>query len=98
MHVSIGPGGGLELQYGIWGYGSLLETDETNVYEIEWRGDIVAIFLAYSGGPPLPSILWDFNTPDTLTYEDPDGRIEYRRNATIETYPEIPWSPDSCLH
>ncbi|ODM96316.1 Serine beta-lactamase-like protein LACTB, mitochondrial [Orchesella cincta] len=43
----------LSLQYGKRGTGLLSETEETNIYKIEWFGEILSLFYSYNGGQPL---------------------------------------------
>jgi hypothetical protein len=62
---------------------------------VNWEGnELVAMLLAYGGGPPLPTFNFYFPTTDLLVYGGSDGEIEYRRDATIDTYPTIPWGED----
>ncbi|CAL8072546.1 unnamed protein product [Orchesella dallaii] len=86
----------LTIQYGKRGTGTLSETEMANIYKIEWFGEILSLFYAYNGGQPLSDMMLDFNTPDTAVFIDQDGAIEYRRNATLDSFPTIPWDPTSC--
>lgn len=91
----------LYFEYGKWGRGSLLSTDTVNLYRVEWEGLIRSILLGNFVGPPLPNTTFDFGTEQKLllreTYlEYVDVVLEYGLDATIETYPEVPWEEDTC--
>jgi hypothetical protein len=91
----------LYFEYGNKGRGSLLTTDTVNVYLVEWEGLIRSFFLGSFLGPPLPNTTFDFGTEQKLLFRQSyleylDVTLEYGLDATIETYPEVPWEEDTC--
>lgn len=54
----------------------------------------------YTYGEEVPDFYADFGIADTILLRG--GTLEiysefvFERNATLETFPPIPWAPDSC--
>jgi len=74
-----------------------VEQDATNnIYVLELTGELSQLLLASAGGYPLPDIIIAFNGPDVLEYQFLTTTVRYTRDATIGTYPVIPWEQGSC--
>jgi len=85
----------LEINYGKWGIGILIpQPPVPNLFLVEWTTTLNYDF--YSYGTPLPVFHVLFQTEDQLDLLVDGVPFSYNRDATLDKFPEIPWSPDSC--
>ena len=87
---SISP---LRVDYGIWGKAHLIESSSSNILRVQWDTDVVQDYLAESGSIPTHTV--EFLDANTLILQY-DGRLEFIRNASLSTLPEIPWESSGC--
>jgi CubicO group peptidase (beta-lactamase class C family) len=90
----------LEVNWGEWGIGRLLPVDGSDTkYLVEWKSDILDHFYTYPTDLlPVPIIHIDFRPTIKSLYflwDDAVGAV-FVRDATIGTFPVIPWDPASC--
>lgn len=96
------PGSGnttLQIYFSQWAYGRLLPVVESNTtFSIEWDTNIIDNYLSHV--EPVPGFWVDFGVADSVLLRtgefDLYKEYEYIRNATLDTFPAIPWTPDSC--
>lgn len=67
-------------------------------YSIEWKTGIMDHFHTYPD--PVPSFWVDFGIADTILVRGGEvsvyAEFEFVKDATLDTFPPIPWSPSSC--
>jgi len=93
----------LNINYGEWGIGILTpRSNELNVYDVTWTTTITYDFHAFGVESPdeLPIITLHFVTSNELNFDLGSRQlgkpIAFIRDATIDTFPQIPWDPESC--
>lgn len=89
----------LQLYFSEWAHGRLYPMSESNTtFTIEWDSSIMDHFHSYPS--PAPSFFIDFGVAETALFRAGDMELfdeyEFVRNATIDTFPQISWPPDSC--
>lgn len=86
----------LQLYFSEWAHGRLQPIPESNTtFSIMWDTSIMDHFYSYSTEPNF----WiDFGIVDTVLFRvgDVDIYAEFVKNATLDTFPAIPWTPTSC--
>jgi len=85
----------LQFNPGEWGIGRLIPVPgSTTKFDVEFKTDILHHFCSFSS--EIPPLYFEFqdNTVNLLLH----GVLmsEFVRNATIDTFPVIPWDPTSC--
>ena len=93
IYNSTDPMSPLRLEYGIWGKAHLLNSSSSNQLRVQWETDVVHDYYAASGSVPTHTI--EFLDANTLVLNY-DGRLEFVRNMTLSTLPEIPWASAGC--
>jgi len=88
----------LNINYGKWGIGVLTpHSSQINVFNVEWSTTINYDFYSYGPSYPVPVFSVDFGKLDQLTLlTNGEGGLNFFRDATLDTLPVIPWSPESC--
>lgn len=100
LTVTYAPGTGnttLQLYLSEWAFGRLQPfTGSNTTFSIVWNTTIMDHYYSYPWAVPNFSI--DFGIVDTalLRLGDIYGDYEFVKNATLDTFPAIPWTPDSC--
>lgn len=89
----------LELYISEWAHGQLQPTTESDtVFVVEWETTIMDHFYSYPGA--VPNFWIDFGIVDRVLFRVGEWNLynefEFVRNATLDTFPSIPWSPNSC--
>ena len=94
----------LNINYGEWGVGVLTpRTDEVNVYDVEWTTTVTYDMHAFGVDNPadLAKFSVHFVSENDLDFDlggaVAGGPIRFVRDATLETFPPIPWEADSCF-
>ncbi|KAJ6645759.1 Gigasin-6 [Pseudolycoriella hygida] len=89
----------LQVFFSDWAYGRLEQVPGFNTtFSIEWQTSFNDHFYSYPF--PIPSFWVDFGVVDTALFRggefDLYDEFEYVKNATLDTFPPIPWPPTSC--
>lgn len=89
----------LQLYLSEWAFGRLQPFNGSNtIYSVEWDTTIMDHFYSYPWA--VPNFWVDFGIVDTALLRlgelDLYGEFEFVKNATLDTFPPIPWRPDSC--
>lgn len=102
LTVRYAPGSGnttLQLHLSEWVFGRLQPfTGSNTTFNIEWDTGFMDHFDSYPWG--VPNIWVEFGIVDMALVRlgelDEFGEFAYVKNATLDTFPAIPWTPDSC--
>jgi CubicO group peptidase (beta-lactamase class C family) len=90
----------LEVNWGEWGIGRLHPVSGSDTkYLIEWKTDFAHHFYTYPPEVwPVPIMHIDFRPMIKSLYilSDDEVNAVFVRDATIGTFPVIPWDPASC--
>jgi len=85
----------LQVNVGEWGIGRLIPVPgSTTKFTVEWKTDIIHDFYTYPTPIPLQHVEFQSNTVHLLS--DDILAAVYVKNATLDTFPVIPWDPESC--
>lgn len=90
----------LQLYFSEWTYGRLDPVAGSNTtFIVEWETTIMNHFYSYPG--PVPHFLIDFGIVDVVLFtirldSEVYADYEFVKNATLETFPAVPWTPTSC--
>jgi CubicO group peptidase (beta-lactamase class C family) len=92
---------GLQLHFGPFATGRLERQNDTNSWTVQWTSTIMQQFYIYG-----ELVVFDFNVhfpnENELSFElgtnldDKSFFLNFKRNATVDTFPVIPWDEDSC--
>ncbi|XP_037047961.1 uncharacterized protein LOC119082550 [Bradysia coprophila] len=102
LSIRYAPGTGnttLQLYLSEWTFGRLQPfTGSNTTFSIEWDTTIMDHFYSYPWA--VPNFWIDFGIVDTALLRlgelDLYGEFEFVKNATLDTFPSIPWTPGSC--
>jgi len=88
----------LQVNLGEWGIGRLIEVPgSTTKFSVAWKTDLMHHFYTY---PPIllpvPDIYFDFELNNINLLLDDILAAVFVKNATLDTFPVIPWNPQSC--
>ncbi|XP_037024166.1 gigasin-6-like [Bradysia coprophila] len=87
----------LQLYFSEWAHGRLQQVPGSNTnFSVHWDTTIMDYF--YSG-LRAPLNFWiDFGIVDSVLLRVDFNNLEFQfvKNATLDTFPAIPWSPSSC--
>jgi len=90
----------LQISFGMgeWSVGRLLPTNESEaLFLIEWTSDIEHHFYSYPEELyPTPVFHVVFHPDSVFFLFNGALRIVFIKDATVETFPVIPWDPTSC--
>jgi len=89
----------LQINFSEWAIGSLHAVPGfPSTFSVEWRTSIMDHYYTYPD--TLPDFWVDFGIVDTVLFRgeafDSYMEFEFYKNATLDTFPIIPWSPTSC--
>lgn len=89
----------LQVFFSDWAYGRLeLVQGSNTTFSIEWQTSIVDEL--YSTPGAVRSFWIDFGGTDSVQLREGDlefyDEFDFVRNATLDTFPSIPWTPNSC--
>lgn len=89
----------LQLYFSEWAYGRLQPiTGSNTTFSVEWDTSIMDHFHSYPSS--VPNYWIDFGIVDTVLFRagesDQYDEFKFVKNATLDTFPAIPWSPNSC--
>jgi hypothetical protein len=92
---------GLQLHFGPFATGRLERQNDTNSWTVQWTSTIMQQFYIYG-----ELVAFDFSVhfpnENELSFElgtnldDTSFFLNFKRNATVDTFPVIPWDKDSC--
>lgn len=83
------------MRYGEWATGYLTTyPDVPNGFLINWDTDLVQEIYFNSG--VFVDMIAQFSDVDTLNLHLSGAMWEFKRNVTLISLPEIPWSENSC--
>lgn len=102
LRITYAPGTGnttLQLHFSDWAYGRLQPVPGFNTtFSVEWETNIMDHFYTYPGA--VPNFWIDFGVVDTVLLRGGQfnfyDEFEFVKNATLDTFPSIPWTPTSC--
>lgn len=102
VRISYQPGSGnttLQIYFSEWTYGRLIPVNGTNTtFSVEWETNVMHHFYTYPWA--VPDFWVDFGVADTVLLRagefDLFEEYEFVKNATLDTFPPIPWTPTSC--
>lgn len=89
----------LQVYLSEWAFGRLQPlTGSNTTFSIQWDTTIMDHFYSYPW--EVPNFWVDFGIVDTALLRlgelDLYGELEFVKNATLDTFPAVPWTPDSC--
>lgn len=89
----------LQVYFSEWAFGQLRQVDGSNTtFTVEWETTIMDHFYSYPW--EVPNFWIDFGIVDTVLIRggelDSYDELEFVKNATLDTFPVIPWTPTSC--
>lgn len=89
----------LQIYFSEFAYGILHDVPGfVTTYRIEWKTSIMDQFYTYP--EPVPDFWVDFGITDIVLFRagefDQYAEFEFVKQATLETFPPIPWEPTSC--
>lgn len=89
----------LQIFFSEWVYGRLQQVPESNTtFRIEWQTTIMDHFYSYPWA--VPNFWVDFGVVDSALLRGGEldfyDEFEFVKNATLDTFPPIPWTPTSC--
>lgn len=102
LRITYQPGTGnttLQLRFSDWAYGRLQPVPGFNTtFSVEWETTIMDHFYTYPWA--VPNFWIDFGVFDALLLRAGEfsfyDEYEFVKNATLDTFPSIPWTPTSC--
>jgi len=87
----------LEINYGKWGIGILIpQPPVPNLFLVGWTTTLNYDFYSFGTSAPVPVFHVLFESEDQLDFLVDGVPNSFYRDATLDTFPEIPWSPESC--
>lgn len=89
----------LHLYFSDWAYGRLQQVPGFNTtFSVEWQTRVMDHFYTYPW--EVPNFWIDFGIADTVLLRAGEFNLydefEFVKNATLDTFPPIPWTPTSC--
>lgn len=102
LSIRYGPETGnttLQIYFSDWAYGRLQQVPGFNTtFSVQWDTNIMDHFYTYPWA--VPDFWIDFGIADTVLLRAGEfgfyDEFEFVKNATIDTFPSIPWTPTSC--
>lgn len=91
----------LQLYFSEWAYGRLEQVRGSNTtFSVEWKTNIMDHFYSFQW-KKVPSFWVDFGVADTVLlrageWDLYEYEFDFVKNATLDTFPSIPWTPNSC--
>lgn len=89
----------LQLYFSEWAHGRLQQVTGSNTtFSIQWDSSFMDHFYSYPFD--IPGFWVDFGVVDSVLLRagefDIYSEFEFVKNATLDTFPAIPWAPTSC--
>lgn len=89
----------LQIYFSQWAHGRLSPVPESNTtFSVDWDTNVMDHFHSYPS--TVPNFWIDFGIVDTVLFRTGEwnsyNEFQFVKNATLDTFPTIPWTPTSC--